>query len=220
MKSTSCIALAAVIFVWIASIDGLHTQQSQLIHYSRVISPKSCPRLRVGPLHMKRQYKQDDMDLGPLSNTELSSHGVFHDSRDVYVSVPEIEVIEDIVVDTYTKQEKILDSVEKLQKRVAQDENEFQEIVKYVYKILPVLSIILSLCGIAFQVFVLYPWHEELSYEFKQLEQAIVQLDRKIEKPLNLNNDLKMELNLKRPTGKTFPRLNSDSKDLSLSMDM
>jgi hypothetical protein len=38
----------------------------------------------------------------------------------------------------------------------------------------------LASLGIGFQVFVLYPWHEELSAEFKDLEAAIIRLDKDI----------------------------------------
>lgn len=44
-------------------------------------------------------------------------------------------------------------------------------------KVLPFLAFALSLGGVSFQVFVLYPWHEELSAEFKDLEVAIIRLD-------------------------------------------
>lgn len=47
-------------------------------------------------------------------------------------------------------------------------------------RILPVASFILSACGICFQVFVLYPWHEELSklissqFKFKFKQQSYI----------------------------------------------
>jgi hypothetical protein len=133
----------------------------------------------------------------PLSHQHLQDFET--DSKDGFI--PDFEDIEELVVETVTKQEQLKKSVNILEQRVIKDENEVQDIVKIVYKILPILSIVLSLCGIAFQVFVLYPWHEELSYEFKQLEQSIIQLDKKIERPLDLKNDLNMELTLRRPTG-------------------
>lgn len=35
--------------------------------------------------------------------------------------------------------------------------------ISKILQILPILSLLLAVCGISFQVFVLYPWHEELS---------------------------------------------------------
>eukprot|EP01041_Mallomonas_annulata_P009324 gene9323-19353_t len=49
-------------------------------------------------------------------------------------------------------------------------------------KVLPVISFILSASGVAFQVFVLYPWHEELSAEFRDLENSIIRLDTTLER--------------------------------------
>lgn len=48
-------------------------------------------------------------------------------------------------------------------------------------KNLPLISFVLSVTGVCFQVFVLYPWHEELSYEFKDLEAAVIRLDKVLE---------------------------------------
>jgi hypothetical protein len=48
-------------------------------------------------------------------------------------------------------------------------------------KDLPIISFIVGIIGVSFQVFVLYPWHEELSYEFKDLEASIIRLDRTLE---------------------------------------
>jgi len=46
-----------------------------------------------------------------------------------------------------------------------------------ILSILPILSFFVGCAGVSFQIFVLYPWHEELSAEFKSLEQAITKLD-------------------------------------------
>lgn len=46
-----------------------------------------------------------------------------------------------------------------------------------IFRVIASISFIISILGLSFQVFVLYPWHEELSYEFKTLEQAIIRLD-------------------------------------------
>mmetsp|Transcript_17523 Transcript_17523/g.24102 ORF Transcript_17523/g.24102 Transcript_17523/m.24102 type:complete len:170 (+) Transcript_17523:46-555(+) len=56
-----------------------------------------------------------------------------------------------------------------------------QNIFTSLLQVLPILSIILSAAGISFQVFVLYPWHEELSAEFKELETAVIKLDKRLE---------------------------------------
>ena len=55
-------------------------------------------------------------------------------------------------------------------------------IVKSMLRVLPFVSFILASGGVAFQVFVLYPWHEELSAEFMQLEESIIRLDKSLEK--------------------------------------
>lgn len=60
------------------------------------------------------------------------------------------------------------------------------------------ISFVTSLLGLSFQVFVLYPWHEELSYEFKTLEEAIIRLDRTLESP----TPSLTEEQVKRPTDK------------------
>jgi hypothetical protein len=49
-------------------------------------------------------------------------------------------------------------------------------------KILPIVSFAVGITGVCFQVFVLYPWHEELSYEFKALELEIIRLDKTLER--------------------------------------
>lgn len=46
---------------------------------------------------------------------------------------------------------------------------------------LPLLAFGSAIAGVTFQVVVLYPWHEELSYEFKELEASIIRLDRALE---------------------------------------
>ena len=74
------------------------------------------------------------------------------------------------------------------------------------YKLLPILSIILSTAGICFQIFVLYPWHEELSFEFKDLENAIIRLDKVLETRYSNVEDIS-HLNLKRPTGRSLGEL-------------
>ena len=50
-----------------------------------------------------------------------------------------------------------------------------------IFRVIASISFIISILGLSFQVFVLYPWHEELSYEFKTLEQAIIRLDGVLE---------------------------------------
>ena len=90
---------------------------------------------------------------------------------------------------------RLEEDILKLEARMEKDEKRFETIVELVYKILPILSIMLSIAGISFQVFVLYPWHEELSYEFKSLETAIISLDERIE-----NSKFTDFNNLKRPT--------------------
>lgn len=65
-------------------------------------------------------------------------------------------------------------------------------------RVLPLLSFALSVTGVCFQVFVLYPWHEELSYEFKSLETAIIKLDQTLE---GLDPDVK-DMALQRMTDK------------------
>ena len=86
--------------------------------------------------------------------------------------------------------------IEILESRLVSDEKKIEKLVAFIFKTLPVLSIVLSTCGILFQVFVLYPWHEELSYEFRTLESAIIKLDEKFE---SKNGEFST---LKRPTDK------------------
>ena len=92
-------------------------------------------------------------------------------------------------------QEKLEEDIIKLEARMVKDEKRYESIVEFVYKVLPIFSIFLSIAGISFQVFVLYPWHEELSYEFKSLETSIIALDDKIE-----NKKFTDFNKLKRPT--------------------
>jgi len=40
-------------------------------------------------------------------------------------------------------------------------------------KYLPIISLILAICALTFQVTVLYPWHEELSREFGKMSKCI-----------------------------------------------
>ena len=40
------------------------------------------------------------------------------------------------------------------------------------FKWLPVVSVVIGACALTFQVFVLYPWHIELSKEFSDLQNA------------------------------------------------
>jgi hypothetical protein len=49
-----------------------------------------------------------------------------------------------------------------------------------VFQILPLFNLFLGVAGIGFQVLVLYPWHEELSAEFRDLEDAIVDLNARL----------------------------------------
>ena len=75
---------------------------------------------------------------------QLMSHRHLHDfdteNKDGFI--PEFEEIEEILVDTVAKQEQLKKYVKNLEERVINDENEVQTIVKIVYKVLPVLSII------------------------------------------------------------------------------
>ena len=42
------------------------------------------------------------------------------------------------------------------------------------YKHLPLINLFLSTGALSFQVFVLYPWHEELSHRFNDLKNHVV----------------------------------------------
>ena len=57
-----------------------------------------------------------------------------------------------------------------------------KSVIQMMSTFLPFFSFCLASGGIAFQVFVLYPWHEELSSEFLQLKESIVRLDNSLNK--------------------------------------
>lgn len=85
-------------------------------------------------------------------------------------------------------------------------------ILSNILKVLPLASFALSAAGVSFQIFVLYPWHEELSAEFKELEEAIVSLDTHLEKVDPDLEDFKNNdriLTLKRITDKYASSLSS-----------
>lgn len=88
------------------------------------------------------------------------------------------------------------------------------------FKTLPIVSLLLAFAGIFFQVFVLYPWHEELSYELRDLERVVVHIDKVLESE-NRNvfetADVgEVLMNLKRPTGKINITLIDNSQFLNV----
>ena len=85
--------------------------------------------------------------------------------------------------------------------------------VTVLFRILASISFVTSLLGLSFQVFVLYPWHEELSYEFKTLEEAIIRLDRTLE----VTNPTMTEEQLKRLTDKYTLKPNADKAGPKIS---
>ena len=85
--------------------------------------------------------------------------------------------------------------------------------VTVLFRILASISFVTSLLGLSFQIFVLYPWHEELSYEFKTLEEAIIRLDRTLE----VTNPTMTEEQLKRLTDKYTLKPNVDKAGPKIS---
>ena len=43
---------------------------------------------------------------------------------------------------------------------------------KFVHK-LPIINLVISFTALNFQIFILYPWHKELSLEFKEIKKII-----------------------------------------------
>ena len=64
---------------------------------------------------------------------------------------------------------------------ILQSTSKSNDNVTTIFRVIASISFVISILGLSFQVFVLYPWHEELSYEFKTLEQAIIRLDGLLE---------------------------------------
>ena len=85
--------------------------------------------------------------------------------------------------------------------------------ITITFRLLACVSFVTSLLGLSFQIFVLYPWHEELSYEFKTLERAIIRLDRTLE----VTNPTMTEEQLKRLTDKYTLKPNADKAGPKIS---